>query len=300
MLKFEIPFKDTSNNTAVFGENGNFTWMVRNYLRKEFSLHSVSFSSSLFNMPITRFFGDDKRKLISMEDVEAFCPSDTLNLKIKQDHTKSIHLWKKSLFRHYRGEFDSLGRKEGKWEWRYSNGNLFVETEFHQGSIVAPFKLYYFTGQIQDSISFKYYKGKRKIVRQTYYRNGQIKEDRNFRFATIYDKKGTIIRSWDHRKCDSLDLKNLKELTFTTVDGRNFLYKDSVETIIVKPDFSQMRDCIRQKESNCLNHDLNRTNKKAPFTVIATCLGEVKITYTIENLDTTIQRNLIFPVKEIP
>jgi len=62
--------------------------------------------------------------------------------------------WRPSLFRDAYGKFDTLNRKQGYWEWRYSNGNTLAKTEFFDNKITELLTTYTFHGKIIDSVFY--------------------------------------------------------------------------------------------------------------------------------------------------
>jgi hypothetical protein len=127
-------------------ENSLFKAMSIPELNMRVGIHADHMSAKNFKYPINKeVFGMHIEHLMTYR-------KKFVHTGEKLELGWSSRLSREDLLRFYEGEFNSEGKKQGKWTWRYSNGNLLAETEFDNDSIVGSLKMYGFKGSLLDSI----------------------------------------------------------------------------------------------------------------------------------------------------
>lgn len=54
--------------------------------------------------------------------------------------------WSGNYLKRYKGNYNDKKEKSGEWKWFYSNGNLLAETSYNADTLVAPVKLFGYSG----------------------------------------------------------------------------------------------------------------------------------------------------------
>lgn len=102
------------------------------------------------NCPNNRIMANGHR-LYWIKDILKFKPTKEKNELNINDFNKGM-IWRKDFWKYYEGELDDNGSKNGKWIWKYSNGNILASADFLNDTVSTVLKVYSFKGQLIDSI----------------------------------------------------------------------------------------------------------------------------------------------------
>lgn len=152
IMELKFPYHvDEKKLKFLFGENAkmtdNFNLYLQKYIHGDAKINTITLRLTPANTRIIRF----KKGIYSLlEDYKNFRPDYIIKRSKKVSRNG---LLSNDLLRFYKGNFDAKGRKQGSWEWYYSNRSILAKAVFKNDSLVGNLYRYDFYGKICDTLS---------------------------------------------------------------------------------------------------------------------------------------------------
>ena len=89
-----------------------------------------------------------------------------------------------------KGQKNSVGQREGLWEWFYENGNIRMRTPYKEDKIDGIEEEFYPNGNINRRTPYK--GGKRDGIEECFWPNGNITETRHWKDGKLIEETKTI------------------------------------------------------------------------------------------------------------